>query len=123
MAAVPVTIQCMVYPRDKSGRPYPATLVGFASITGLTVGGGPVVPEAPPDIKPEPPLVIWGGPIDPYPDIGGPGPQPPWPIDPPPDEIPPPTPPHEGWNWSAVNSGWYYLYVPGPGAAGPKRGR
>ena len=121
MSAVPVTIQAMIYPRDKSGDPYPATIVGFASITGLTVGGGPILPpdEVPPG-EVQPPLVIWGGPIDPYPDIGGPGPQPP--IDPPPIDPPAtPTPPHEGWNWSAVKSGWYYLYVPGPGDAGPKK--
>ena len=47
MAEVPVTIQCMIYPRDKSGKPYPATVVGFASITGLQVGGGPILPPDP----------------------------------------------------------------------------
>ena len=108
MAAVPVTIQCMVYPRDKSGPPYPATLVGFASITGLQVGGGPILP--PSEVPPvDPPLIIWGGPIDPYPDHG-------LPIPPMPPEQPPPvaTPPKEGWNLSHAKGGWYYLYVPGP---------
>ena len=124
MADVPVTIRGMMYPRDKSVKPYPFTMLGSASITGLQVGGGPV--EPPPDIHPEPPLVIWGGPIDPYPDIGGPGPQPhpehPIVLPPPPDK-PPATvsPPHEGWNWSAAKSGWYYLYIPGTGTAEPKR--
>jgi hypothetical protein len=114
MAQVPVSMQVMIYPRDKSVKPYPATVVGNAWITGLSVGGGPV--EPPPDIQPKPPLVIWGGPIDPYPDIGFPAPQPP------PDK-PPATaePPHEGWNWSAAKNGWYYLHVPGPGEAQPKK--
>lgn len=37
----------------------------------------PGVPTHPIVLPPVPPLGIWGGPIDPYPDIGGPGPQPP----------------------------------------------
>jgi hypothetical protein len=37
----------------------------------------PGVPSHPIVLPPVPPLGIWGGPIDPYPDIGGPGPQPP----------------------------------------------
>ena len=121
MAAVPVTIQCMVYPRDKSGAPYPATLVGFASITGLTIGGGPIIPhdEVPPV---DPPLVIWGGPIDPYPDHG-------LPVPPTPPDQPPPSGDkvHAGWNFndgsnpSYPNVGWYYVYIPAPGSAQPKK--
>jgi hypothetical protein len=119
MAQVPVSMQVMIYPKNKTVPPYPATIVGYAWITGLEVGGGPIIPpdETPPV---QPPLVIWGGPIDPYPDIGFPVPQPP--IDPPPVDPPAaPTPPHEGWNWSASQSGWYYLHVPGPGEAQPKK--
>lgn len=125
MAAVPVTIQAMIYPRDKSGEPYPATIVGFASITGLQVGGGPILPpdEVPIDPPIEPPLTIWPNPPE------GVAPIPEHPIvlpDPiqPPDQPPsPPVPPHEGWNWSAAKSGWYYLYVPGPEDPQPKRGK
>lgn len=117
MSAVPVTIVCMVYPRDKSTEPYPATLAGYAHITGLGVGGGPIDP--PPDITPKPPLVIWGGGNEPFPTppIELPG------IDNPPPDKPPVAvePPHEGWNWSAAKSGWYFLYVPREGAASPKK--
>ena len=133
MAAVPITIYCMVYPRDKSHEPYPATIQGFAHITGLGVGGGPI--EPPPDIQPEPPLQIWGPPDMPPGFWGGslgpgvkPQPKPEHPIvlppDPPPEQ--PPTQvekPHEGWNWSAAKSGWYFLYVPREGSAEPKRAR
>ena len=116
MSEVPVTIHCQVYPKDKSVKPYPAVIVGFASITGLEVGGGPILPpdEAP---QPEPPLVIWGGGgVGDYIDAGLPEP-------PTPPEKPPSAPekPHEGWNWSHAKGGWYYLYVPGPGEVGPKR--
>jgi hypothetical protein len=107
------------YPKGKSAgdKPMPGSFIGNAAITGLGVGGGPIDP--PPDITPEPPLVIWGGPIDPYPDAGLPPFQPGLlpPVNPPTA----PEPPHEGWNWSAAKSGWYYLHVPGPGEAQPKK--
>jgi hypothetical protein len=117
MSSVPVTIHCLVYPKDKSVKPYPATIVGMASLTGVQVGGGPILP--PEQVPPvEPPLTIW-----PNPPEGSVLPEHPIVIPEPPPEQPPasPSPPHEGWNWSAAKSGWYYLYVPGQGAAGPKR--
>jgi hypothetical protein len=119
MAEVPVTIHAQIYPKDKSVKPYPATILGFASITGLSVGGGPVLPPA--EVPPvDPPLVIWGGPFDPPPHPEHPIA---WPQPPTPPEQPPatPVPPHEGWNWSAEKSGWYYLYIPGTGDPQPKR--
>lgn len=119
MAAVPVTIQALVYPKNKSVPPYPATIVGLASITGLEVGGGPVMP---PDIKPDPPLVIWGGGNEPMPTppIAGFLPDGTFPElpDKPPAQV---EKPHAGWNWSVAKSQWYFLYVPGSGEAQPKK--
>lgn len=120
MAAIPVTIQAQIYPKDKTVKPYPATILGFASITGLEVGGGPIIPpdELPDLPKPPGDLIIWGGGNEPFPTPPIVIPEPP-----PVDQPATPQPPHEGWNWSAAKSGWYYLYVPGEGEAGPKRSR
>ena len=115
MAEVPITFRGMMYPKNKTVAPYPFTALGVANITGLSVGGGPIIP--PDEVPPvDPPLVIWGGPIDPYPDHGLP--VPPTPPDKPPT---PPVGPHEGWNWAQAKSGWYFLYIPGPGEAQPKK--
>ena len=120
MAEVPITFHGMMYPKDKSVKPYPFTALGVANVTGLELGGGPIIP--PEEVPPvDPPLVIWGGPIDPYPDHGLP--VPPTPPDTPPS---PPQKPHEGWNWkpstaSSPRAGWYYLYVPGPDDIQPKK--
>jgi hypothetical protein len=120
MAAVPVTIHAFVYPKNKTVEPFPATIVGFANITGLGAGGGPI--EPPPDIPVQPPLVIWGGPFDPPAHPEHPIAWPPGNVTPPPDQPPAQVEtPHEGWNWSHANSGWYYLYVPGATDAQPKR--
>jgi hypothetical protein len=117
MAQVPVTLAVMIYPKNKTVAPYPATLVGYAWVTGLTVGGGPVEPAPiPPDTPgiwppdrwinaPEHPIVL--------------PPDTPVPPDVPmvPSE-PKPPPPNGGWGWSP-DYGWGYF--PGPGGAGPKR--
>jgi hypothetical protein len=122
MAQVPVSMQVTIYPRDKSVKPYPATIVGYAWITGLEVGGGPMP----------------GGGGDPaHPDQGLPGHgstpgTPTHPIVLPPVEQPPPVeesgvgititvkaaPPSGGWGLN-LDEGWYYS--PGTGQAGPKR--
>ena len=122
MAHIPVTINGVAFPKNKKDPPFPVTIVGYAWITGLEVGGGPIIP--PDQVPPvDPPLVIWGGPIDPYPDHGLP--EPPMPPDQPPTD--PPPKPHEGWNFNTggnpdyPNAGWYYVYVPKPGQPGPKR--
>lgn len=124
MAGVPITFQGMMYPRDKSGDPYPFTALGIATITGLTIGGGPILP--PDQVPPvDPPAEVWP-PDDAHPEH---------PIVFPPD-LPPEQPPpegsttdqvHAGWNFNDgknpqyPNVGWYYVYIPGPGDASPKR--
>jgi hypothetical protein len=119
MAAIPIVQNVMIYPKNKTDAPYPATIAGWAFTPGVGVGGGPILPpdHVPPD-EVKPPLVIWGGPFDP-PHVDNTLPEPPTPPEKPPES---PTPPHEGWNWSVKASGWYYLYVPGEGSAGPKTG-
>lgn len=120
MSAVPITFHGTMYPKDKSVKPYAFTAVGMANITGLEVGGGPILP--PDEVPPvEPPLTIW----PPGPGIDLPA----HPIVIPPPPVDPPTapqPPHEGWNWkpstpSNPSAGWYYLWIPEPGDAQPKR--
>lgn len=91
MAAVPIEIRGTLYDlQTKSSRE--VFLQGSAALSGVGVGGGPVIP-------PGSPPGIWGGPIDPYPDHGLPG-RPPgtWggagePFPTPPIYIPPSVPP------------------------------
>lgn len=87
MAEVPIQISGVLY--DKTARTQQSVvLMGKASIIGLTVGGGPIIPPEeggsppgiwgptdpfptppiviPPETPSEPPLVIWG-PNDPRP--------------------------------------------------------
>ena len=98
MAAVEVTISGVLY--DKYNRTQQnVVLIGEASLTGLSIGGGPIVPPS----QPGKPPIIWGGPIDPYPDIGFPVPQPPppsLPTPPQPGDPTKPLPPPAG------NAGW-----------------
>jgi hypothetical protein len=119
MAQVPVSMQVTIYPRDKSVKPYPATIVGYAWLTGVGVGGGPMP---------------GGGGDPPHIDHTLPGDQPgiSHPIVLPPVDVPPPVneaggsititikeaPPSGGWGLN-LDEGWYYS--PGTGQAGPKR--
>jgi hypothetical protein len=118
MAQVPVSMQVIIYPKNKTVAPYPATIVGNAWITGLQPGGGPIIP---PDISVPPDTPgVWppGTDIGDYIDIGLPPIDPPPPDGPnPPDMVKPP-PPQGGWAWSPT-IGW--IYVPGSGSPGPKR--
>lgn len=133
MAGVQVTIDGVIWDKHlKAGRP--VTIIGEAILTGLGVGGGPIMPPeggggggAPDHIwgggnvpMPTPPIAnvpgapgypgggkppgIWGGPIDPYP--GHPLPEPPGK----PEE--PVQPPIE---WKAVwhpTAGWVVVGIP-----------
>lgn len=123
MAVVPVTIACTIYPKNKTVPPYPATIVGYAWVTGLEVGGGPVIPPGPGLPHPSHPIVLpgdpeWGQDLRPEHPIVLP------PTDPSPPDIPitpsepKPPPAGGGWGWSPTY-GWGYF--PGPGQAGPKK--
>ena len=105
MAAVPVIINGVMYPKAKgsgsTGQAVPAVFIGALSIQGLEVGGGPVIPPDAPPIDP---------PIDPPPTDPGPGVA----------VIIKPAPVTGGWGIATDTSGqfkWFFT----PGAAGPKR--
>lgn len=122
MAAVEVTISGVLY--DKINRTtQPVVLIGEATLTGLGVGGGPVIPpeggggDKPPTSPGHPAFPIWGGPGAGFPDkpgyppvVGG------GPIVPPdkPPVIPPDQPPVQ---WKAVwhpTEGWIVVGVINP---------
>jgi len=94
MAAVEVTITGVLY--DKTQRTaQPVVLIGEASLTGLGVGGGPIIPPQQPNPPGTPTFPIWGPPgieLPPspgYPPVAG-HPLPPIPDNPAPPTVPPP---------------------------------
>jgi hypothetical protein len=102
MAAVPVIINGVMMPKQKEGggKPVPAVFIGYASIQGLQVGGGPVIPDTPPEI----------------------------PVDPPPENPPPslavvikPAPVTGGWGLAAQGDQIQWFFTPGQAGAGPKK--
>jgi hypothetical protein len=132
MAAVNVTLDGMLYDLlNKSSQR--VVFIGDASLTGLSVGGGPVYPSLPP-VMPGPPgfptFPIWGPPgieLPPrpgYPPVAG-HPLPPVPDLPPGFPNPPPEgskpPPQSGWGWAYdPNTGWYLCWVPPQGGGKPQ---
>ena len=110
MSAVEVTISGVLY--DKMNRTTQnVVLIGEATLTGLGVGGGPVIP------RPQPPG-IWG-PTDPRPTPPIYIPEPPSiPTEPPPDGADKPPPDDGGWGFVAEWSKWGYF--PAPDEAQPK---
>jgi len=110
MAAVPVTISGVLY--DKVGRTVQnVTLIGLASLTDLQVGGGPIIPEAPPGTPPGD-LGIWEDPGGYNPDS---------PSTPLPPDKPPTTPPIK---WKAVwseETGWVIVGTPSGAHPTPSR--
>jgi hypothetical protein len=102
MAAVPVVINGVLMPKQKGGsdKPVPAVFIGYATIAGLEVGGGPVIPDTPPEI----------------------------PVDPPPDNPPPslavvikPAPVTGGWGLAAQGGQLQWFFTPGASGAQPKK--
>lgn len=109
MAAVPIIINGVMLPKAKEGRggrsahdePVPAVFLGYASIAGLEVGGGPIIPDGttPPDIPPDPPQ------------------------NPPPNAVVviKPAPSTGGWGVATDSSGAFqWFFAPGESGAGPK---
>jgi len=102
MAAVPVIIHGVFMPsaKDADSQPIKGTLIGYASIQGLEVGGGPIIP---PD----------GSPVDP-------------PIDPPgqPDSglavVIKPAPVTGGWGLASQGGELQWFFAPAKGGPGPK---
>jgi len=123
MGTVPITINGVIYPKNRSGsdQPIPATFVGEAWISDLGVGGGPVMPPTSGGSPGLPIHPIWGPPGISLPP--GPGyppvashplpPIPPMPIEPPPDGGMKPPPPDGGWGYHP-DYGWGYF----PGGGG-----
>src|SRR5215471_6994836 len=112
MSAIPITIRgTLTTKAPKGGDPSESgqqqcLLVGLLHITGLTVGGGPIVP--PDEIPPgEPVFPIWGPPGIDFPDLPAPFP------DPPADGGVKPPPPDGGWGYHP-DYGWGYF----PGGGG-----
>lgn len=113
MAAVDITISGMLY--DKINRTTQnVVLIGEATLTGLGVGGGPIVPPES-EKPPKPPVGIWPGPgpiypIEPHPEHPIVLPLPP---DKPPGE-PPTQPPNVNWEWGwSPAYGWHPVFVAG----------
>ena len=127
MASVPVTIDGVAY--DLWNRTTQRIiLIGHASLTGLGVGGGPILPDTPPPSGPPgtPEHPIWGPPgitLPPgpgFPPVAGhPLPIPPVDTIPPPPEGEKPPPADGGWGyWGDPVNSW--VYKPGPGQKAPK---
>lgn len=119
MAAIEITVSGVLY--DKLNRTMQqVVLIGEASLTGLGIGGGPIIPPDKPGHPPGYPAFPIAGPpgVD-FPDkpgypptIGG-GPIIPPPIEPPPNpETPKPPPPGGGWGWHP-EYGWGYFPMTG----------
>jgi len=105
MAAVPVIINGVLMPKGKSAtdKPIPAVFMGYISVAGLEVGGGPVIPDPPPEI-----------PVEPLPE---PEPKPDLAV------IIKPAPETGGWGCAANDQTLQWYFVPGASGAGPKRPR
>jgi hypothetical protein len=126
MAAVPVTI--VGTSTDAEGNTTPVTIVGAMSITGLGVGGGPIIPPEQPPVSGPPGIPthpIYAPPGIPTHPIVLPDP-PVMPPDSPSQGKPPP--PGGGWGWHP-EYGWGYFPggggkpqpTPPPGGATPPR--
>jgi hypothetical protein len=101
MAAVPVVINGVMMPKGKGAgdKPVPAVFIGYASIAGLEVGGGPIIPDAPPDVPVDPPE-------QPQPGIA---------------VVIKPAPVTGGWGLASQGGQLQWFFTPSQSGAGPKR--
>ena len=100
MSAVPIIINGVFMPSNKKDPPVKGQFIGYASIAGLEVGGGPIIPDTPPEVPTEPPEE------QPQPGIA---------------VVIKPAPVTGGWGLAADNKTLQWYYVPGQSGAGPKR--
>jgi hypothetical protein len=134
------TLSVVGIPADSTLPPYvpgpvdPGYSPPWAQIPPGGQGGGPVDPGysppwaqvpgggggSPPNWSPIHPSHPIANPFPPYVDIGGPGPQPPWPTEPPPVKPPEQDSGNWVWAWSPQLNRWVWVKVPGEGEAGPK---
>jgi len=110
MAAVPVIINGVLYPKQKGSggisQAVPAVFMGYLSIDGLEVGGGPIIP---PDAPPVDPPVVDPPPTDP-------------PSGPSVAVVIKPAPVTGGWGVATDASGAFkWFFTPGTATAGPKK--
>ena len=102
MAAVPVIIHGVFMPSGKSAndQPIKGTMIGYASIQGLEVDGGPIIPDNPPEIPVDPPVE------QPQPGLA---------------VVIKPAPVTGGWGLASKDDRLQWFYAPAQGGAGPKR--
>jgi hypothetical protein len=118
MAAVPVTLNGVMMPKakDADSKPVPAVFIGYLSIQGLEVGGGPIIPDNPPPTDgehPAHPIVLPDPPEIP-------------PVDPPPTGanvavVLKPAPVTGGWGCAMTSGTLKWYFSPADSGAGPKR--
>lgn len=120
MAAVPIyVIGTITTAAPKAGEVDPSgikqcVIHGLATIEGLSVGGGPIIPPATPPSGAHPEHPIY------YPPGSLPHPEHPivLPPDQPPGETPPPIDSNWKWAWNPAQ-GWHPAFVPESGKPQP----
>jgi hypothetical protein len=108
MAAVPVIINGVMYPKAKGSgnlpQAIPAVFCGYLSLEGLEVGGGPVIPPDAP-VPPDPPIDVPPQP-NPGPSVA---------------IVVKAAPITGGWGLASQGGSFQWFFTPGQAGAGPKR--
>lgn len=127
MSVVPVVFDGVMYPKGKAAgdKPVPCTFVGNAYRSDLSVGGGPIIPDKPPETGGggRPTFPIWGPPGSDFPGLPGYPPVAGHPLPDPPPPVDPDNPqPIRNWEAKAAwtpTTGWIVVLVPGEGTLVP----